>query len=137
MLSEYATKKWHTDKPYMFLAKIALGRALRHAFPDLFGVQITYEEAMCQLEFDNRPTRVAIPVTDVVNTGAAYPGNPPRDDLGKGPGKHLEFDSSSNKDIPKKPDIPAREYSPKQEIPVSSTNVTKLVAEVFGKAHII
>jgi hypothetical protein len=53
-LEEYATKKWHHDKPHMFLAKIALSRALRHAFPDLFGAQITYEEAKCELEFDNR-----------------------------------------------------------------------------------
>jgi hypothetical protein len=55
-LSEYANAniKWHHEKKHMFLAKVALGRALRHAFPDLFGVVITYEEAMCKLEFDSQ-----------------------------------------------------------------------------------
>jgi hypothetical protein len=66
-LSEYATKKWHTDKPHMFLAKIALGRALRHAFPDLFGVQITYEEVMCGLEFSSEIVNRKVPIEEVEN----------------------------------------------------------------------
>jgi|SRR5579872_52254 len=49
---EYAKKRWHYEKPFMFLAKIARACALRHAFPDIFAGVISYEEQQCELGFD-------------------------------------------------------------------------------------
>lgn len=49
---EYAKKRWHYEKPFMFLGKIARACALRHAFPDIFAGVISYEEQQCELGFD-------------------------------------------------------------------------------------
>lgn len=51
--TEYAKKRWHYEKPFMFLAKIARACALRHAFPDIFAGVVSYEEQECDLGFDN------------------------------------------------------------------------------------
>jgi len=52
---EYAhnDQRWHFEKGFMFLAKIARSCALRHAFPDIFAGTISYEEAQCELGFDH------------------------------------------------------------------------------------
>lgn len=54
--NEYAKLDWHKEKPHMFLGKIALARALRHAFPDLLAddptvSSISHEEIRCELNF--------------------------------------------------------------------------------------
>lgn len=54
--TEYVKLDWHKEKPHMFLGKIALARALRHAFPDLLTddptvSSISHEEIRCELNF--------------------------------------------------------------------------------------
>lgn len=58
--SEYAKLDWHKEKPHMFLGKIALARAIRHAFPDLLSDDptvsfLSYEEMKCGLDFGGGP----------------------------------------------------------------------------------
>jgi hypothetical protein len=48
---EYAKQRWHYEKPFMFLAKIARACALRHAFPDILAGVISAEEIQCELNF--------------------------------------------------------------------------------------
>lgn len=52
VFTEYAKKPWHFKYPYMYLAKVARSRALRHAFPELFAGTFSYEEATAELSFN-------------------------------------------------------------------------------------
>lgn len=70
---EYAKKRWHFEKPFMFLGKIARACALRHAFPDIFAGVISYEEQQCELGFEQTesvskpsPPATQKPVTEII-----------------------------------------------------------------------
>lgn len=109
---EYAKKRWHYEKPFMFLAKIARACALRHAFPDIFAGVISYEEMQCELNFDREQKLEAV--------------------LQETNRKHGDT-LKKLADIPKKPDILTRETSPKQEsnLPTSPKAVSDMVAAIF------
>lgn len=61
---EYANKRWHYEKPFMFLAKIARACALRHTFPDIFAGVVSYEEAQSELNFSDKSMPVTVVLTD-------------------------------------------------------------------------
>jgi len=105
---EYAKKRWHYEKPFMFLAKIARACALRHAFPDIFAGVISYEEQQCELGFGDEPVK-ALPTQPLTVNKEAF-----------------------NNIQAGQPTITGSSYPP-VGLPASPSSVHDLVASVFNK----
>lgn len=112
---EYAKKRWHYEKPFMFLAKIARACALRHAFPDIFAGVVSYEEMQCELKFADHS--VPPGKTKFADQSSSSPQEQ----------KVQPTLAGKNEYIPGKPFIPKGECN----LPDSPKAVSDMVAAIF------